>query len=727
MVMCYHPCIFASKSKTENDMMKKCFNWMLMAALVCGLSLSFTACSDDDDDNNGAVDEREQSVVNGLVSNDETLLGSLLQAWVPDFTAADIVPGILDKTFVADVGEVDEANATVRTMVMGTQNAADEYAANALGSLGINPQQPVDFSWTNAAIGSVSYQRGSGNELGVINVSVKQLPGLTKIRLVKDPENNAPATPYYSKGDIVKYSGDNKYYICLDDHVVNTDATWISFDCGEEINSLSTGTCGWMGVGTDIVYNKSQAQAQSIVWWLKEFLLSDEGYQSVLDHMATMPKTAINQIVPSTNQLREQLIEKLKRTKDNVVLDVNTTINGEADLRATANYKYVDNQTKTNKVTRTYYPLGMLLADAMRWSMGFTYDYWVPNIVLVSTDDAHDFSGLMNLVPSQSEDESHFKWHSYVGCNYGNGFLFPYITAVHWTHKEFVKDGVTYKNIVEFTQHKRKLENTVVDLNRDADLDWTLRNITSRQLNVKDKGEKYSKFETVYRAKDLAPVIPQDDGKVKPGYLVASNGQFYSKKSAADLAHATPVAMIVYTGKAGDIETGTQYNALAMSLEKYYGYEWSSMSATMDNCTGEAIGIDDLESMSGLLNGMAMTQRLANHECNASHQHPAAEFVAGMDKPVQGENFSKWFIPSAGQYILAMKGQGYKMGENAAFSGGQWLWAAAGYPGLDFGTDWTTTQGEMNDAWFFSITAMSTFSKNIKLSIRPVMALTIPE
>ena len=156
MVKCYHPCIFATESKTENDMMKKCFNWMLTAALVCGLGLSFTACSDDDDDNNGAVDEREQQVINGLPTNDEVQLGALLQAWVSDFTATDVVPGILSKTFVADVGEADKANATVRTIVVGTQEAADQYAVNALGTLGINPQQPVGFTWTNPNIGTVS-------------------------------------------------------------------------------------------------------------------------------------------------------------------------------------------------------------------------------------------------------------------------------------------------------------------------------------------------------------------------------------------------------------------------------------------------------------------------------------------------------------------------------------------------------------------------------------------
>ena len=37
-------------------MIKKNFYFLLMAALVCGLSLSVTSCKDDDKDNNGGTD-----------------------------------------------------------------------------------------------------------------------------------------------------------------------------------------------------------------------------------------------------------------------------------------------------------------------------------------------------------------------------------------------------------------------------------------------------------------------------------------------------------------------------------------------------------------------------------------------------------------------------------------------------------------------------------------------
>ena len=41
-------------------MMKKHFYFLLMAALVCSLSLSVTSCKDDDKDNNGGQSEEQQ-------------------------------------------------------------------------------------------------------------------------------------------------------------------------------------------------------------------------------------------------------------------------------------------------------------------------------------------------------------------------------------------------------------------------------------------------------------------------------------------------------------------------------------------------------------------------------------------------------------------------------------------------------------------------------------------
>ena len=90
--------------------MKKMMNWMLMAGMVCCLSLCMTSCSDDDNDN--GTDDRPggPSAVSADLSDDEMVLSSLLESWC-DFDAdTDLQPGILDKTFEPIEGDEDSVN-----------------------------------------------------------------------------------------------------------------------------------------------------------------------------------------------------------------------------------------------------------------------------------------------------------------------------------------------------------------------------------------------------------------------------------------------------------------------------------------------------------------------------------------------------------------------------------------------------------------------------------------
>ena len=506
-------------------MKKNYLHILLMAVVVGSLSLSVTSCSDDDDDKNGGGDAgKEQSVMPADANDDATVLGSLLQSWVEDFTADDVTPAILNQTFVPTVGEViDESNATVRSLVVGTQAAADDYAKGTLSLLGISSQQPAGFSWKNAAIGSISYSHGSGNELGVITVSVKQLPGLTKIRLVKDYEGNAPKTAYYQKGDIVKYTGSgvNKdhYFICLNDHSGGNEAIWISFDLGTQAENLSYGTCGWMSVGDDVVYNKEQASSDNLRIWLQEFLLNDQGYQNVMENIQFLPLSAKNQILPSSEALRKKLIDSLTYTQNNLMLELNRDGNDLKSQYPTAlmsnGVKYEVLKQSGNTEHRCYYPWRLLLTGSMRWSMGFTYDYWVPYVILVKKADSPNVEHSLSTVTSQYYDTSHFTWDKLASDVRYNGETYNvYRVALHWTHEVFEltngKQTKKYKMLIDFTKHKYDELDKEIDPSKASDLDWTLHNITSHELKVKDNGERYKYFEDVYRAKDGVKVITND-------------------------------------------------------------------------------------------------------------------------------------------------------------------------------------------------------------------------
>lgn len=105
---------------------------MLTATLVLAASLTLTACSDSDDGDSNA-EETEQSTMPADANDDATVLGSLLATWVDDFTSQDVTPGILNQTFEATVGTItDESRPADRTIVVGTVEAADEYACQTL-------------------------------------------------------------------------------------------------------------------------------------------------------------------------------------------------------------------------------------------------------------------------------------------------------------------------------------------------------------------------------------------------------------------------------------------------------------------------------------------------------------------------------------------------------------------------------------------------------------------
>ena len=242
--------------------MKKHFYFLLMAALVCSLCLSVTSCKDDDNSN---VPE-EQETYEGLSTLENDQLADLVAAWTD--ASRDDLNGTewLNNTFEPTVGmELDESNPGIRLVVANTVEEADSIAASMLGSLGIDYENPVGFTYSNSQVGSIGYSHGEGNTLGSISVDkIRQIPVLQEIRLVKVLPNNAKGKPYYKCGDIVKYK--NRFYVCVSNHKYGQEARFIT------VNDQDTHTKGkftWKGVGNDTVYNDDMAKAEVLGEWLR--------------------------------------------------------------------------------------------------------------------------------------------------------------------------------------------------------------------------------------------------------------------------------------------------------------------------------------------------------------------------------------------------------------------------------------------------------------------------
>ena len=160
--------------------MKKTFRYVLMAALTVGLSFAVTSCKDDDNDSGGENMEQLEST-GGEVSMEDIQLSTLISNFA-EVQADELLAqsGWQQKTYEATLGTVlDESRPTVRSIELGTIEAADERAEAMLRELGIDGQSPSGFQFSNASVGTVSYQHGGGsdaNTLAVINLDVRQLP-----------------------------------------------------------------------------------------------------------------------------------------------------------------------------------------------------------------------------------------------------------------------------------------------------------------------------------------------------------------------------------------------------------------------------------------------------------------------------------------------------------------------------------------------------------------------
>ena len=157
--------------------MKKTFRYVLMAALTVGLSFAVTSCKDDDNNSGGENMEQLEST-GGEVSMEDIQLSTLISNFA-EVQADELLAqsGWQQKTYEATLGTVlDESRPTVRSIELGTIEAADERAEAMLRELGIDGQSPSGFQFSNASVGTVSYQHGGGsdaNTLAVINLDVR--------------------------------------------------------------------------------------------------------------------------------------------------------------------------------------------------------------------------------------------------------------------------------------------------------------------------------------------------------------------------------------------------------------------------------------------------------------------------------------------------------------------------------------------------------------------------
>ena len=186
-------------------MNKRLFNWMLAAALMCGLSMSVTSCKDDDVE--PKKEEPTEQEVQQKASKFWSVVGQLV-------SVDDATEDYEDKTFEATYGIADATNPTTRIVNTNDMKTAAQRFANLVDATGINENTP-SYKWSDPDIGSMTYTRsGTAAEWATVDVDIKAVPGLQKIiyRAGGEGDNGKfEGKAYYRFGDVVSREVKVKY------------------------------------------------------------------------------------------------------------------------------------------------------------------------------------------------------------------------------------------------------------------------------------------------------------------------------------------------------------------------------------------------------------------------------------------------------------------------------------------------------------------------------------
>ena len=499
--------------------MKKNFYFLLMAALVCCLSLSVTSCSKDDDKNDNGNEDQE--TYEGLSTLENDQLADLIAAWTD--ANRDELNGTawLNNKYEPTVGlALDESDPGLRYIEAGTVEEADSTAASMLSTLGIDYEKPAGFTYNNNQVGTIEYSHGEGNTLGSISVKIQQIPVLREIRLVKELGENAKAKkPYYKCGDIVKYK--NRFYVCVSKHKYGQEARFIT------LNDQDTHTKGkftWKGVGNDTVYNDDMAKAEVLGDWLENVVCNGTMWNSVVSRMNSTKNTqSIRQVVPEDNAIRVSFINTLISDESYIpeLQKPNPLMVGT--LFQFSNFAWKDRiDDETDILTGTFAPVGFLLADKLRWTL--ITDKWVPYIFLVKGEEKFNkvYDLELSTIQSQYKDASHFKFKALnkfkitkndeligmsslqdkQGSSYNNFIkadtYYVCVIGMHWTHEQFYDEMSNVKALFnfccDFIYHPKKSQRQRFN---QYPTDWGYRNITSRSFTFTDKGSKQKSYTDV--------------------------------------------------------------------------------------------------------------------------------------------------------------------------------------------------------------------------------------
>ena len=699
-------------------MKTRLFNWLLMAALVCGLSATVTSCKDDDDDDGKKSPEQvaeEQSKANDDANTFWSVAGKLINP--SDFTV-----DYKDKQFEPNIGYADEGNALVR--IVATNDLATAVRRfNDLTGANIN-ENTTTYTWTHEAVGTLTWTRGDSRDYGIIDVDIKQIPKLQKI-VYRDGDQmgtnrSFKGRAYYRFGDVVQKDG--HYWVCVRPAFgpeKKQDSHWVCVDQLDEKNTAKCTKGGktWYvptGIGESTEHMKNFAEMLFAMFypmkWYENLdnnpklpLFNDFKHENIKYHNINFWQTVYE------NWKRKELFEKV----------------------------FGVNEDKVRKAVDSSEGLKFIC-----WG----YSWWT--------------SVSWNLT---------LKEYTYNGINMQDETVLK--KEVNMRDKEPFDLRAKYWE--EWAALEDFFEGDDGDLKNPSPR-WIIRHAKGKDLDDDGYDEKeylsgcddtYTYYDD-HRAINEDPEVTIKYGNGNIGEILGRNGNFYVTTIDAQYQGTTPVGIVIFrhtTPGIVDSDWNPLSIGLVMALQDAGEGKWDERNANDLKSCPYSTTIKDIKSIFENPENSDDRQGYWNNtnmlKYTTSCKHPASQLAADFNKAnqVNSEKVSPWFLPTLGEMVLAFD----DLARHPEKAGAEYakymyrelfspnittyesdLWKMfddmfrkayvpqndkTGKSGIPYGSYWLATQtGDINACSLFvgNMIMLSQQSKTNKLKVRPICAFT---
>ena len=598
-------------------MTRKLSNWILMAALVVGLGMNVTSCKDDNDDNNN--DRTPEEIAQDPYEKESEAADALYRL-VSQLSVCDSLPNNWKTaTFEPKAGKVlDASQPRVRTIAV--HNAAEAVARyNSLTGKEL-PATTVTDTYKVEGMGTLQLNVGGAGTIATIDVNVKQMPQLAQLRLVSAADmgenGHFKGEPYYRFGDVVM-DEDGCYWICVRPAYSpdgKEDTHWMSFHLTRNnIKTYNKKGCWLQTYPVDLGVQKEKMQYLA---QLLAVLADSKGYKNEADTWWDNDETGFGGLqkaaMPVDSMVKQAKLWQLYNVWEKIM-----PVGFKPNEVETFKDRFVDGDDMVfiyEKGSVSGTNLTIRTVKYKEVESFFTEELTYEKVVVDMKEIVFDVTNSYSTNGTRGNRN----------CPVPDAFVVRYKTGYQLSSNLFFNPSATdpipgVTTVHRFNDHKNE------QLNLDDDDD-----------DDDDDVKSYTK------------------DQAEPRMIMAKNGKFYKSEAACEADDTQPVALVVYVGNDADT-TGGDYRGLAMSYTKKEKVQWDEDAFKNKVCIGNTS--NDKSAWELQKDGISRTKKLYED----GHNHPAAK--AAWEFKVEGfdpasHDFSNWFLPTAGQVMMAVKGLG---------------------------------------------------------------------